>query len=131
MLAVSIYRWKAPLCRERCDLSSLIREYGVSENHERACPLPGHRREGTFDLLGTPRLERLKPHPQGPSSSLCLSQLGCARRIGRIPEEGHPRKLGNHLLEHSKLLPDKVGRHQGNSRDISPGPRKAGDESAL
>jgi len=36
VLAVPIYRWQAPLHRELCDLSSLIREYGVRENHERA-----------------------------------------------------------------------------------------------
>ena len=56
-------------------------EYGVRENHERARPLPGHRREGAVDLLGNPRLESLKPHPQSPSCNLRLSQLGCRLRL--------------------------------------------------
>src|SRR5882724_2020727 len=94
-----INRWEAPLRRELCNLPSLIPEYGVRENQERARAFPGHRREGTVDLLGIPRLQGLKSHPQGPSCSLRIAQPGCARWIGRIPEEGHPRDLGNHLLE--------------------------------
>src|SRR5262249_36237348 len=86
VLAHPIYRGQAPLRRELCDLSSLIRKYGVRENHERTRPLPGHRGEGTVDLLGIPRLQSLKPHPQGPCGSLRLSQLGRAPRIGGIPE---------------------------------------------
>src|SRR4030095_1693428 len=56
VLAVPIYRWQAPLRRELCDLSSLIREYGVRENDERACPFPGHPPKGPVDLRGNPRL---------------------------------------------------------------------------
>src|SRR6266436_1387911 len=104
-----INRWEAPLRRELCNLPSLIPEYGVRENQERARALPGHRREGTVDLLGVPRLQGLKPHPQDPSGSLRLSQEECAPRIGRMPKEGHPRDLGNQLPEQFQLLPDQVG----------------------
>src|SRR6266446_5003584 len=105
----SMYRWEAPVHRELCDLSSLSCEERVRENQERARPLPGHRREGTVDLLGVPRLQGLKPHPQDPSGSLRLSQEECAPRIGRMPKEGHPRDLGNQLPEQFQLLPDQVG----------------------
>jgi hypothetical protein len=89
-----------PLRRELCDLSSLTREDGVRKDQERARPLSGHRREGAVDVPGTPGREDLKPQPQDPSRSLRLSQVGGARWIVRMPKEGHPRDLGEHLLEH-------------------------------
>src|SRR5712691_1796632 len=78
VLPHSIDRWQAPLYRELCDLSSLTHEDAIRENEERACPLLSHRREGAVNLLGTPRLQSLKPHPQGPSCRIHLSQEGSA-----------------------------------------------------
>src|SRR5712691_11358073 len=100
VLPQAIYRWQATLHRKLSDLSYLIRENGVRENHQPARLLPGHRRESAVDLLGNPRLQSLKPQRQGPSGNLRLSQLRCTSWIGRIPEDGHARELGNYLLEH-------------------------------
>src|SRR5712691_3014086 len=106
VLPLSIDRRQASLRCELRDLFHLVREDGVRENQERARPLPGHRREGDIDLPGIPRLQSLKPHPQGPSRAHRLAQLGCAPWIVRIPEEGHPRDPRNRLLEHLELFPD-------------------------
>jgi hypothetical protein len=46
-----------------------------------------------------------------------------------MQKEGHPRDLGNQLLEQVQLLPDQVGGHERSPRDVPPGARKAGDES--
>ena len=95
-----MHRWQTRLRGKFCDLFAQIHaEDGVIEDHERARLFPGHRREGAVELVRASRLQALKPYPQGPSCSLRLSQLGYAPRIVGIPEDGHPRDLGNHLLE--------------------------------
>src|SRR6266851_2810252 len=56
VVAQSIHRRQAAPCREVCDSCSMIEEYRVHENDERAGLLAGHRREGAVDLARTTRL---------------------------------------------------------------------------
>jgi hypothetical protein len=53
----------------------------------------------------------------------------CVGGIVRIPEESHPRDLGDGLLEQLELFPDQVGLHVGDPGDVSARAREAGDES--
>ncbi len=108
----------------------MIEEHRVDENDDRAGLLAGHHREGAVDVGGTTRLQGLKPQAQGPGCILRVLHLWRVARVGRIPEEGHPGDFGNDVLEYLQLLPDQLGRHQGQPGEVPAGPRDNRDEPA-
>ena len=107
----------------------MLEEHRVRDDDDGAGPLRGSRREGVVDFAGVPRLHGLQLYAQCPGRILRVSHLQCVAGIGRIPEEGHPRDLGDDLLEQLQLLPDQIGQHQGQPGDVSSWAREAGDES--
>ncbi len=83
--------------------------------HRRA-PAPSPRRPRSISH-GIPRFHDLKLHPQGPGRGLRCRNMCTVRRLVGIPEDGHPRDLGDDLPEQLQLL--------------SPPPRRAWQDSPV
>src|SRR5215831_16380541 len=78
------------------------------------------------------RLLRLNMYLQRRRRSTCRSHPCGVGWIARIPEDGNARHLGNRRLEQFQLFSDDLKTDdRGQSRDVSSGARKAGDESAF
>ena len=115
--------------REVGDLLSLAHEDRVHQDDEPVRALTRHCHEGLLDLAGITRPHRLKAYPRG--RRLGRSQLSRVAGIGRIPEDGYSRHLGHDFREQLQLLPHQCLRDDGRSRDVSSGPREAGNKSRL
>src|SRR5262245_28051908 len=119
MVLQLVYGWQAAFCRELREPSSVLTQDRVPDHVESARALSSHRREGAVEFLRTLRLQDLKLHPQRPSRDLHFSQSEYVHWIGRIPEDGHPGEVGDHLLEQLQMFADylRAGK-QGQPRDV-------------
>src|SRR5262245_14034882 len=79
---------------------------------------------------GHPRLHELKLPSHRLRRSVHATHRGHVAWIVRIPEDGHPRNLGRHLLEQLELLRDQVVEHDRGPSEVAARTRQTGDESA-
>jgi hypothetical protein len=92
---------------------------------------PGDVYERPIEVLGSPRLNDLKPHPQrlrrdaGRLESVLPGRLGLGIWLQEQGDASHSR---DDLLQQFQRLTDELRRDEGRTRDIAAGPSQTGDQ---
>jgi hypothetical protein len=89
--------------------------------------LSRHRREGAVQLLGAPRLQDLKPHPQRPGGGFDRLELQLIH--SRVSEYRHPGEVRLHLLEKLDMLAAHLRNVQEDTREVVAGAGQSGPPS--
>ncbi len=117
------------LHRELGELAAVTEEQRARHHDERLRLLAGHGREGPLELVGTRTSRACSCSPSAWAAAWSLCTKGVDGSVA-MPEDGHAGERGDGLLEELQPFPTEFGLHDGQPRDVPPGPRQAGDEAA-